>query len=877
MSKTAHAQDEDVSCGVGVCKPSWAARLANPKMFLLSWCLVIMTYLSGGAYVGGVLTTLEKRFGLQSQQLGLISSAADVGSMLTVLFVTYYGGKPGVSRPKIIGVGALLLAVAAVLSGAPHFFAPAYDVNLQSTGNSTRKDTCVANQTIPSCGREEAEAESAKMGWLALLLFAQVIYGIGGTPVRPLGTTYIDDQVSRKSAPLYFGMSSVVFAIGIPLGFISSAFIIKIYVDVDKDIDPGDFGLTPNNPMWVGAWWLGFFLIAAVLLVVAIPMFFFPAAMKKPDNDDDEEEKDEKSAKGRMLPMMDTDRREPLLDSTRGLVEQLKDMAKSLKSILTNATFMMLCLSGVCNTSVSGAYSFMPKFMEVQFGIPKSRANLLVAPVVLPTMIVGFLVSGYIIKRFKLSPRQCVYMSITCTAVSSLGFVGMFFFTCPVPPMAGVTIPYGYSPYMPNAPSLSAEDFNLLSPCNTECSCSTEKYSPVCGSDGVTYFSGCHAGCTVKQSFTHPMGFTLANYSNCACLAKLPPEVLMKLAEKFGRGGKRPGGKPSPGGQMQPAAGGIEQEEAQPRERRNATTPGIPDGQDPGTEPGMPESGTQRPATGPVMPDSGGQRPGTGDGMPDSGAGGKRPGTGDGMPDSGGKRPGEDGMPDSGGQRPGTGDGMPDSGGQRPGTGVPGKGPMIPPGMGMPNFAIGAPCPQICKQWKYWVASFVTVGFISSFGFIPSIIAVLRSLTPETKSFGMGVQIVFYRLIGFIPSPIYFGALIDSTCLLWNTTCGRRGSCILYDLERNRYYFFGLMVMLRMCSILFELVAAHLFKKREESDPKDKKVTSGDIASSLGSLAGSIKSLDMTGRDDLPRMKDTQDLRMNIWKKRGMEEAKPLA
>ncbi|XP_066268904.1 solute carrier organic anion transporter family member 2B1-like isoform X2 [Branchiostoma lanceolatum] len=337
MSKSAHAQDEDVSCGVGVCKPSWAARLANPKMFLLSWCLVIMTYLSGGAYVGGVLTTLEKRFGLQSQQLGLISSSADVGSMLTVLFVTYYGGKPGVSRPKIIGVGALLLAVAAVLSGAPHFFAPAYDVNRQSTGNSTRKDTCMANQTIPSCGREEAEAESAKMGWLALLLFAQVIYGIGGTPVRPLGTTYIDDQVSRKSAPLYF-------------------------------------------------------------------------AMKRPDNDDDEEEKDEKSAKGRMLPMMDTDRREPLLDSTRGLVEQLKDMAKSLKSILTNATFMMLCLSGVCNTSVSGAYSFMPKFMEVQFGIPKSRANLLVAPVVLPTMIVGFLVSGYIIKRFKLSPRQCVYM-----------------------------------------------------------------------------------------------------------------------------------------------------------------------------------------------------------------------------------------------------------------------------------------------------------------------------------------------------------------------------------------------------------------------------------------------------------------------------------
>ncbi|XP_017736694.1 PREDICTED: solute carrier organic anion transporter family member 4A1 isoform X3 [Rhinopithecus bieti] len=36
---------------------------------------------------------------------------------------------------------------------------------------------------------------------------------------------------------------------------------------------------------------------------------------------------------------------------------------------------------------------------------------------------------------------------------------------------------------------------NLTAPCNTACGCQPEHYSPVCGSDGLMYFSLCHAGC----------------------------------------------------------------------------------------------------------------------------------------------------------------------------------------------------------------------------------------------------------------------------------------------------------------------------------------------------------------------------------------------
>ncbi|XP_070563161.1 solute carrier organic anion transporter family member 1C1-like [Ptychodera flava] len=73
--------------------------------------------------------------------------------------------------------------------------------------------------------------------------------------------------------------------------------------------------------------------------------------------------------------------------------------------------------------------------------------------------------------------------------------------------IAGVTVPYHSTASKPNFHT----QMDLGSTCNSRCAC-TERYSPVCGSDDVTYYSACHAGCTVSN--------INKTFEECGCVGK---------------------------------------------------------------------------------------------------------------------------------------------------------------------------------------------------------------------------------------------------------------------------------------------------------------------------------------------------------------------
>lgn len=56
----------------------------------------------------------------------------------------------------------------------------------------------------------------------------------------------------------------------------------------------------------------------------------------------------------------------------------------------------------------------------------------------------------------------------------------------------------------------------------------------------------------------------------------------------------------------------------------------------------------------------------------------------------------------------------------------------------------------------------------------------LSCVDEHDKSVAMGFGLMLMGF-AFIPSPIFFGAILDNSCLVWGKTCSGTGNCWLYD------------------------------------------------------------------------------------------------
>ncbi|XP_065743816.1 solute carrier organic anion transporter family member 1A2 isoform X3 [Phocoena phocoena] len=111
---------------------------------------------------------------------------------------------------------------------------------------------------------------------------------------------------------------------------------------------------------------------------------------------------------------------------------------------------------------------------------------------------------------------------------------------------------------------------------------------------------------------------------------------------------------------------------------------------------------------------------------------------------------------------------------------------------------------QDCSMMlQYFLILSVVSSFIYSLSAIPGYMVLLRCIKPEEKSLGVGLHAFCTRVLAGIPAPIYFGALVDSTCLHWGTLkCGESGACRIYDSTNFRYIYLGLPAALRGSSYI---------------------------------------------------------------------------
>ncbi|XP_044894659.1 solute carrier organic anion transporter family member 2B1 isoform X4 [Felis catus] len=553
------------------------------KFFVLCHSLLQLAQLMISGYLKSSISTVEKRFGLSSQTSGLLAAFNEVGNTALIVFVSYFGSR--VHRPRLIGYGAVLVALAGLLMSLPHFISEPYRYDRASPG----------------------------------ILFAVTMMGPG----------------------MAYGLGGLM---------------LRLYVDIDR-MPEGGISLTSKDPRWVGAWWLGFLISAGAVALAAVPYFFFPREMPKEKQElrfwrkvltvsDSPVSKGEDSPSEQSL-------REPL-EKQDGLVQIAPDLTviqfikvfpRVLLRTLRHPIFLLVVLSQVCMSSmVAGMATFLPKFLERQFSVTASYANLLIGGLTIPSAIIGIVVGGVLVKRLHLGPMRCGALCLLGALFCLLLSLPLFFMGCPTHRIAGITHEPGNLPGLEQFPA-----------CRGNCSCPLDDFNPICDpSTHVEYLTPCQAGCTsrvVQEALDKSQVF----YDNCSCVV---------------------GGGPVPAGS----------------------------------------------------------------------------------------------------------------------------------------------CDSACSHLVLPFMFLVSLGAaLASLTHTPSFMLILRGVKKEDKTLAVGIQFMLLRVLAWMPSPVIHGSAIDTTCVYWAQSCGRRAVCRYYDHDLLRNRFVGLQFFFKTGSLAcFALILAILRQQDKE-------------------------------------------------------------
>lgn len=477
-------ENDDVQrCGWWNFRPQCIQCCYGPTGFLFFLCIFVLAQsMTCNGFVYVVTSTLERRFNLSSAKSGAISSSYDFTVMAIIVFVTYFGEKG--HKPMWLGGGAIIFGIGSWVFTFPHFFSNEYTFGV-SAG-----ETCPVNQTIET---DDCSDDGNLSRYYWYFIIAQILHGFGSSPIYTHGQTFIYNNVKPGVASMYIGIFMAVSTFAPAVGYIFGAMFLSFYTDLRNQ---DELDIDQTSPLWVGAWWIGFIISGTLSLLVAIPLYAFPKHL--PGWKEAEEERAKTAQVGSEFNMQ------------AGFEGSIKDFPRAVYNLVKNIPLMCINFAVSSeNMIVASVAVFGPKYIESMFSMTPKAAALIIGLAVFPTSLLGCLLGGWLIKRFKWLYRGQLRMVISSLFVSWLCML-MLMLTCPNLPMGGVTREYSNT----TIEITTRDDINLTDTCNVDCLCG-EEYDPICGdSNNIIYYSACHAGCKVLDD----SDVTKKVFSNCSCI-----------------------------------------------------------------------------------------------------------------------------------------------------------------------------------------------------------------------------------------------------------------------------------------------------------------------------------------------------------------------
>ncbi|XP_029372938.1 solute carrier organic anion transporter family member 1C1-like isoform X1 [Echeneis naucrates] len=482
------------------------------KMFLVALSFAYFAKALSGSYMKSTITQLERRFDIPSYLIGVIDGSFEIGNLLVIAFVSYFGAK--LHRPKVIAVGCVLMSIGTFIIALPHFIIGRYEFETSVRGveNSTLNPSpcpvgspadLTQDGQMSEVPAKSCESESNLSMWIYVLL-GNVLRGIGETPVQPLGISYIDDFATEENAALYVGCVQTISVVGPVFGYLLGSLCAKIYVDIGF-VKMETITITPADARWVGAWWLGYLIAGVITLLSAIPFWFLPRSLPTSEPQGSEKCTPEQTNFIKDPPLLN---HKYSADKHTTFTAMAKDFIPTLRILLGHPVYLIyLCVTIIQLNSLIGMVTYKPKYIEQHFRQSASKANFLMGVINIPAVALGMFSGGLLMKRLKLNIMRAARFAFGTSLIGYILSLLFFAMSCENAKVAGVTLSYR------SLEEVSYDKHSVVTACNANCFCSATEWDPVCGENGITYVSPCLAGCSSSAGSGKNTIF-----SNCSCV-----------------------------------------------------------------------------------------------------------------------------------------------------------------------------------------------------------------------------------------------------------------------------------------------------------------------------------------------------------------------